>query len=396
MSKLFATTSAARMAIAVAAIFTSALAVAEPLKVCSDPDNLPFSKSEGASRGLYIELAELVGKQLGVPVEYNWYLTYNQRRAIRNSMDACDAYFALPASPDYKANGMDRTKPFLDVRYAVVSKPGFRMAQMNDLKGRTVGVTFSSPPQIYFSTAEGYSVKAYRNSEQVIAAIQSGEVDVGVLWGPHIGYLNQTEYNNYWQLTPISGTGLGGQVAVAVPKGKDALKLKIEDALSKLRPEIEQLEKKYGFPTGVPVALDDHGSWNMISSHVAGGKSVAKATYAARPQVQAVKAQAFASDAADFRAYLRKVNDGGDIDEFRKVFNSRCSHCHSQNGASPQPERDLRRLSSRYGEKWREVAVTTITNGRPEFGMPNWGASLSKQEIDNMVTYLETIQKKPQ
>ena len=198
MSKLFAYTSAARMAIAVAAIFTSALAVAEPLKVCSDPDNLPFSKSEGANRGLYIELAELVGKQLGVPVEYNWYLTYNQRRAIRNSMDACDAYFALPASPDYKANGMDRTKPFLDVRYAVVAKPGFRMEQMNDLKGRTVGVTFSSPPQIYFSTAEGYSVKAYRNSEQVIAAIQSGEVDAGVLWGPHIGYLNQTEYNNYW------------------------------------------------------------------------------------------------------------------------------------------------------------------------------------------------------
>ncbi len=394
MSKLFATTSTARMAIAVAAIFASAMAVAEPLKVCSDPDNLPFSKSEGEQRGLYIELAELVGKQLGVPVEYNWYLTYNQRRAIRNTMDACDAYFALPASPDYKAAGMDRTKPFLDVRYAVVSKPDFKMEQMSDLKGRTVGVTFSSPPQIYFSTAEGYTVKAYRNSEQVIAAIQSGEVDAGVLWGPHIGYLNQTEYKNYWQLTPISGTGLGGQVAVAVPKGKEALKVRIEEALTKLRPEIDQLQKKYGFPTGVPVALDANGSWNMISRHVAGGRAVSKENYAARPQ--SIKAQAFSSDASDFRQYLRKVADTGDIDEFRKVFNSRCSHCHSQNGASPQPERDLRRLSSRYGEKWRDVAVTTITNGRPEFGMPNWGASLSKQEIDNMVTYLETIQKKPQ
>jgi len=390
MSKLFAYTSAARMAIAVAAIFTSALAVAEPLKVCSDPDNLPFSKSEGASRGLYIELAELVGKQLGVPVEYNWYLTYNQRRAIRNSMDACDAYFALPASPDYKANGMDRTKPFLDVRYAVVSKPGFRMAHMDDLKGRTVGVTFSSPPQIYFS-AEGYAVKAYRDSKDVIAAIESGEVDAGVLWGPHIGFLNQTEYNNYWQLTPIAGTGLGGQVAVAVPKGKEALKAKIDDALSKLRPEIDQLQKKYGFPTGVPVALDTHGSWSQISGHVAGGTLVAdsklvsqasSASPATPPAKKMSMKQDMNYDSADFRRYLRRVSDDN-LSDYRAMFNSRCSHCHSQNGASPH-----------YDDKWKDVARATIHNGRPDYGMPAWGGSLSSGEIDNLITYLETIQKK--
>ena len=72
---------------------------ADPLRVCADPDNLPFSKSEGPKRGMYVELAELVGKQLGQPVEYTWYYTQMQRRALRNTIlqDACDAVFALPA-----------------------------------------------------------------------------------------------------------------------------------------------------------------------------------------------------------------------------------------------------------------------------------------------------------
>ena len=45
---------------------------AEPLRVCADPDNLPFSKAEGAEHGLYIDLAELVAQKLGSSkVDYN-------------------------------------------------------------------------------------------------------------------------------------------------------------------------------------------------------------------------------------------------------------------------------------------------------------------------------------
>ena len=57
------------VAFVMAAMASSAFA-AEPLRVCSDPDNLPFSKSEGPDKGLYIDLAEMVGKRLGTTVEY--------------------------------------------------------------------------------------------------------------------------------------------------------------------------------------------------------------------------------------------------------------------------------------------------------------------------------------
>ena len=51
-------------ALVLAALTSSWALAAEPLRVCSDPDNLPFSKSEGPDKGLYIDLAEMVGKQL--------------------------------------------------------------------------------------------------------------------------------------------------------------------------------------------------------------------------------------------------------------------------------------------------------------------------------------------
>ena len=38
----------------VAGVFAAPLASADTIKICADPDNLPFSKSEGAEKGLYI------------------------------------------------------------------------------------------------------------------------------------------------------------------------------------------------------------------------------------------------------------------------------------------------------------------------------------------------------
>jgi hypothetical protein len=111
--------SALKTALIVAGMLSMSLACADPFKVCSDPDNMPFSKSEGSDKGLYIELAEMVGKRLGTSVEYVWWLTHNQRRAVRNTMDSCDAYFALPANADYKVRGALKTHSFLDVGYAL-------------------------------------------------------------------------------------------------------------------------------------------------------------------------------------------------------------------------------------------------------------------------------------
>ena len=143
-----------------AGAFWAPAATAEPFRVCTDPDNLPFSKSEGPERGLYVELAELVGSRLGSPVEFVWWLSFNQRKALRNTIleDGCDAYFALPFDADYKTRGLARSQAFLDVSYAVVAPPAFKFSGLSDLKGKRIAVQFSSNPQIVLSTLGGYEM----------------------------------------------------------------------------------------------------------------------------------------------------------------------------------------------------------------------------------------------
>ena len=368
-------------ALAVSAL-TAPLVSADTLRVCSDPDNLPFSKSEGPEKGLYIELAEKVGQRLGSPVEYVWWLSFNQRRALRNTMEGCDAYFALPADAEYRVKGLEKSNAFMSLSYALLAPKGQQFNGLTDLKGKRVGVLFGSPPAILLaSSGEGYQWTTYRTQEQVFAAMDKGEIDLALLWGPSAGFENKTQYQSRWQVLPISGESLGGQVAIAVSKAKPELKDQINKALEELKPEIKQLSQKYGFPTQAPLLL------NSANKHIS------KAPVLAQKSTGFIKVGA----KAEQREWLvADATAAFDTAEVRSNFNNKCSHCHSPNGASPQQERDLRKLAVRYGDNWKKVTYDTITKGRIEYGMPVWGGILPENEIQDIIRFLdEQVVKKP-
>jgi ABC-type amino acid transport substrate-binding protein/mono/diheme cytochrome c family protein len=370
------------VALVMAAMASSAYA-AEPLRVCSDPDNLPFSKSEGPDKGLYIDLAEMVGKQLGTTVEYVWWLSFNQRRALRNTMEGCDAYFALPADASYRVKGVDKSNAFLDLSYAIVAPAGQTFTGLADLKGKRVGVMFGSPPQILLATREGYTWNTFRTHEQLFEALNKGEVDLALMWGPSAGFDNLKLFNSRWQVLPVRGDSLSGQVAVAVSKSKPGLKDQINQALQDLQPEIGKLVVKYGFPTQAPIDLVLTTKTPLnASSTVTAQKLPAKSGFVRVGMKEAQKPEWLVANASL------------SPDEAKSVFNNKCSHCHGQNGASPVMERDLRKLTIRYKDEWKDVAFTTITKGRPDLGMPTWSGIIPDEEIKSLIDFLATVQKK--
>ena len=356
---------------------------AEALRVCADPDNLPFSKAEGPERGLYVELAEMVGKRLGSQVEYVWWLTYNQRRALRNTIlqDGCDAYFALPADAEYKLRGLQRSKAFIDVSYAVVALPTFNFSGLPDLKGKRIAVLHGSPPNIMLARADGFTTVSFREQEEALDALAKGEADVALLWGPSAGYDNLKRFQGRWRVTPVSGDGMGGQMAVAVRRGKDELALGIDRALAELAPEIAKLADKYGFPRSKPVQL----------ARAAAAEPPALAQ--ARTVRMGFVATADASKTVTVAATSKPAGDKADLAAGQSRFNDICSHCHGTNGASPVSERDLRRLKARYKDVWRETAITTIKNGRSDAGMPAWKTTYGDKEIEELLAFLSTIQR---
>jgi polar amino acid transport system substrate-binding protein len=376
------------------------VASADPLRVCADPDNLPFSKSEGPERGMYIELAELVGKQLNQQVEYTWYYTQMQRRALRNTIlqDACDAVFALPAGPDYKARGLRKTQAFVDVGYAIVAAPGFSFSSLDDLKSKRLAVQYGSTPQIFLSTLDGFKTTTFRSAEEALTALSKGEVDAAFIWGPVAGYENKKRWDSRWRVTPVAGHDLSGAVAVAVRNTKEALAANIDRALAELKPQIAELADKYGFPRQAPVNLAiarmappaavvavPASLWMTVSETMPAKKSHPKP--APKTATKAASAAAVAAPEASAPVLSEAAQAG------RVQFNDRCSHCHGSDGYSPVRERDVRFLKARYSEKWQETATTTMKNGRTDAGMPAWKDILKESDVQQIVSFLVSIQK---
>ena len=395
-----------RLFVIAAAVAVGALAVpaasADVLRVCADPDNLPFSKADGPERGLYVELAELVGKRMGTPVEYVWWLTYNQRRALRNTIlqDGCDAYFALPANADYKLQGLQRTHAFIDVSYAVVAAPTFKVTGLDDLKNKRIGVLYVSPPHIMLSQKDDYTITSFLRQEEAFDALTRGEIDVALLWGPSAGYENAKRFQGRWRVTPVKGEGFGGQMAVAVRLGKDTLAAGIDKALTELKPEIDMLADKYSFPRGKPVLLSgastaDVKKQALASAHVVSSGFVRTSSTAAPLAAKSAAASVVAQAAVPEPTAATATTTAGmpDLVAGTMRFNNACSHCHGVNGASPISERDLRRLKLRYKDEWRNTAIKTIKEGRTDLGMPTWKDVYNDKQIEELIALLATIQK---
>jgi polar amino acid transport system substrate-binding protein len=322
----------------------------DTFRVCADPDNLPFSRAEGPERGLYIELGELVAGRLGLRSEYAWFPSHYGRRAVRNTLlaDRCDAYFGLPDDPDFMGRSVLRSKPFLDVGYAVIGRRPFAFSSLEDIKDRRVAVQFGTAPQLLLATRPGFRAVTFKLAEEAMEGLARGEADVAFLWGPVAGYVNKRRLGDAYAVVPVAGEGLRWQAAVGVRKGQDALKADLDRALDQLKSEIKTLADKYGFPLGQPVSIDGQ----------------------------------------------RGAPDGV-IRLGLSLFNQHCSHCHAPNAMSPEPTRDLRRLALRYGAKMRETAYATITVGRIDKGMPAWKDLLGEEGIQNVLGFLESVQRQP-
>jgi mono/diheme cytochrome c family protein len=62
---------------------------------------------------------------------------------------------------------------------------------------------------------------------------------------------------------------------------------------------------------------------------------------------------------------------------------------------SPEPTRDLRRLRRRYGDAMAERFYATVTQGRPDKGMPRWGDTLERARIEAVWAFLQSVQLPP-
>ena len=114
------------------------------LRVCADPSNLPFSNENG--EGFENDIAELLGKELNIPVVYEFFpqvIGY-----VRNTLNKkkCDIIIGITASNDLVLN----TVPYMRWSYGMVflNDNGIEVDRPNhpQLAELSIGVQAGTPP----------------------------------------------------------------------------------------------------------------------------------------------------------------------------------------------------------------------------------------------------------
>ena len=239
---------------------------AEPriLRVCADPNNLPFSSQ--SQPGLENRLVALVAAELGATVEYTWW---SERKSfLRNSLNAgrCDAVMGVPSTLDTVAV----TKPYYRSTYVTVARADRHLnlhSLLDDaLDNCRIGIhvtgdDYAPPAQILArrglsANITGYPLFGPDNEAnppfKLLDAVQNGEIDVAIVWGPFGGYFAQHSQHAL-EIHPVSpasyfGTPFTYDISVGVRKDDTALRDEIDRALERKRDQVKLLLEEFGIP----------------------------------------------------------------------------------------------------------------------------------------------------
>jgi mxaJ protein len=238
---------------------------ARVLRVCADPNNLPFSSK--SLRGFENELVALIARELHATVEYTWWA---QRRGfVRSTLAAgrCDLIPGIPAGTER----VHTTPPYYRSAYAFVTRAdrGLDLRSLDDPRLRTlrvgvplVGDDGANPPPVHalarrgiVDNVIGYSVFGdYRDDSppnELVKAVARGDLDVAIAWGPLAGGAARDAAVKL-VVTPIAddepGLPMSFAIAMAVRKDATALARDVERVLVRRRRAIEQILDRHAVP----------------------------------------------------------------------------------------------------------------------------------------------------
>ena len=244
-------------------------ATSRDLRVCADPNNLPYSNASG--QGYEIDLARLAGRNLGRSVQFVWA---PQRGAfLQNTLYAgrCDVVMSIPTSiADVRA-----THPYYRSSYVFVTRADrhLNIRSFDDprLKKLRIGVQIlqnesgsATPPAAALMDRQlANNIVWYRiypnfsrsnPAAALVEGVERGEIDVAVAWGPLAGFCARQA------ATPLEIHAVSPAIEHSVPLAFDiSMGVRRDDAtlcaalnriIARREPEIRRILERYGVPTG--------------------------------------------------------------------------------------------------------------------------------------------------
>lgn len=260
--------------LAVLLVCTHTALAQKSLRVCADPDNLPFSNSK--QEGFENKIAQLLARTLHAKLSYTW-----QRQKtgfIRQTLGAkrCDVVMGVPTSYEL----VRTTQPYYWSGYVFVTAQSrhLSISSFDDpiLRQLKIGLHSigsdgsNSPPASALAVRGivenivGYSLwadplaekkpKQNRNPQgQIIDDVANGKLDMALVWGPIAGYYAK-KYGDKLELalTPhdskLTDMPFDYQISMGVRKQDKQLAEKFDNLLLINKKNIDGILKSYKVP----------------------------------------------------------------------------------------------------------------------------------------------------
>jgi quinoprotein dehydrogenase-associated probable ABC transporter substrate-binding protein len=243
------------------------------LRVCQDPNNLPFSNR--AQAGFENRIAALFAKELGWKLEQTWFpqrigFIRNTLRAKVDNTDRykCDLVTGVPAGFDMAAT----THPYYHSSYALVyvkAKGLDGVHGLDDLtalkpeqRGRLRFGAFTASPvtewlvqnklmeQVDWYQSQTGDAEQYPG-QIVERDLASGKIDVAFVWGPIAGYFARKSPSAAIVAVPLAsrpGMKLDFEIAMATRHADKEFRQRIDQLIDANRNKISAILDEYGVP----------------------------------------------------------------------------------------------------------------------------------------------------
>jgi mxaJ protein len=252
--------------VALALLLLAAPAEPRVLKVCADPNNLPFSNAQEG--GFENKIIRIVADELHADIQYVWHA---QRRGnVRQTLNAgqCDVIPGVASSLDMLAT----TRPYYRSTYVTVVRDGrldglstFDDPRLPKLKigVQLVGDDGSNTPPAHalssrglVANIRGYTIygdyESMTPQSPIVDAVARGDLDIAYVWGPTAGYFAKREPVKL-SLAPVplaDGPMLPMvfDISMGVRRDDVGLRRQLDAALAKRASDIRAVLTNYGVP----------------------------------------------------------------------------------------------------------------------------------------------------
>ncbi len=227
------------------------------LRVCEDPNYLPFSNRAG--QGFENKVAEAVGRDLGMRVTYYWMSQRSEGgydQFLQDTLRAhrCDVLMDVP----YASQDVAATEPYYISSYVFVYKrnKGYDIDSMDSPALRHVKIGFEEDTP----AAMGLKMRALTigavdfdtsdngdaSPAQMLDAIDSGRINVAVTWEPAIGMFLLKRHG--LTVIPVPNSRSQGApeqyifpMSMAVRPGDSRLRQRLNAVIASHKPELQRI-----------------------------------------------------------------------------------------------------------------------------------------------------------